>query len=141
MNHIILTKFWQNKSLEEMSADEWEALCDRCGLCCLHKTIDEDTGAIDCTSIACKFLNIDRCECGDYASRHKINPDCVDISSGNIEVLKWMPETCAYRLILENIPLPDWHYLISGDKETVHSTGNSARGKAVSEIYVHPDDV
>ncbi len=136
-----MQKFWKNKSLDELSLEEWEALCDRCGKCCLHKIIDEETSEVEYTNIACKFLNIDKCECELYFERHKINPNCVELFAKNKSDFEWMPKTCAYRLILENKPLPDWHYLISGDKETVHTTGNSARGKSVSEIYVHPDEI
>ena len=135
-----MQKFWQNKSLDELSPEEWEALCDHCGKCCLHKSFDGETGEVEYSSIACKFLNIDKCECELYSDRHKSCQDCVELSPNDELDFAWMPKTCAYRLILEKKSLPDWHYLISGDKETVHLTGNSARGKAVSEIYVHPDD-
>ena len=134
-------KFWLEKSLDQLSPDEWEALCDCCGKCCLHKILDEETGEVEYTPIACKYLNIEKCECELYCDRHDLNPECVKLSPKDKNNFFWMPETCAYRLIMENKPLPDWHYLISGDRETVHTSGNSARGKAVSEIYVHPDDI
>ena len=44
------------------------------------------------------------------------------------------PSTCAYRLRWEGKPLPDWHYLISGSRETVHEAGQSTRGWTVSEV-------
>jgi len=35
--------------------------------------------------------------------------------------------------------LPAWHYLVSGDKMSVHEAGISIRGRAISDEYVHPD--
>jgi uncharacterized protein len=52
-----------------------------------------------------------------------------------------MPKTCAYRLIHEGKPLPDWHYLVCGDRERVHETGNSVRGRTISEDTVFDEDM
>lgn len=60
-------------------------------------------------------------------------PDCVRLSSDNVGRLAWLPSTCAYRLRSEGRPLPDWHYLVSGDPESVHTAGMSVRGWTVSE--------
>jgi len=133
--------FWETKSLAEMSADEWESLCDGCALCCLNKLEDHDTGDIHYTSVACRYLDADACRCRDYANRSKIVPECVTLRADNLAELSWMPETCAYRLIYEGKPLFDWHPLVSGDGETVHTAGISIRGRCISETYVDDSEL
>ncbi len=126
-------EFWKRKSLAEMSADEWESLCDGCALCCLHKLEDEETGEIFFTDVACKLLNVDTCRCTDYAARAKKVADCLVLSVDNPEAFRWLPGTCAYRLLAEGEELPEWHPLITGDPDSVHEAGISAKGKMVSE--------
>ena len=45
----------------------------------------------------------------------------------------WLPSTCAYRLRAAGETLPEWHYLICGDREAVHRAGQSVRGWTVAE--------
>jgi uncharacterized protein len=56
-------EFWKKKSLAEMTSEEWEALCDGCGICCMYKIEDEDTGEIELTSVACRFLDLENVTC------------------------------------------------------------------------------
>ncbi len=128
--------FWKQKTLGEMTAEEWESLCDGCGRCCLIKLEDEDTGEIVHTRAACKLLNLRTCRCKDYGNRFAKVPDCVSLSPEGARDLSWLPDTCAYRLIARGEDLAWWHPLVSGDPATVHEAGISVRDFAVSEKRV-----
>jgi uncharacterized cysteine cluster protein YcgN (CxxCxxCC family) len=125
--------FWKTKPLEEMSLSEWESLCDGCGLCCLNKLEDEESGEVVFTRAACKYLDIGTCRCTDYANRQHNVPDCVGLTSGRLHRLHWLPETCGYRVVAEGRDLPWWHLLVSGDPQAVHRAGISVRGRVVPE--------
>jgi len=125
--------FWQEKRLAEMSAQEWESLCDGCGKCCLIGLEDEDTGEIHLTDVACKLLDGQSCRCSDYENRQEKVPDCVRLTPALVPTLHWLPKTCAYRLVSEGKPLKWWHPLVSGDPESVHAAGASVRGKTRPE--------
>jgi uncharacterized cysteine cluster protein YcgN (CxxCxxCC family) len=128
--------FWRRKRLEELSPDEWEALCDGCGRCCLHKLEDADTRELSYTRVACRLLDLDTCRCGDYANRHRRVPDCVSITPAVLRSCRWLPWTCAYRRLAEGRDLAWWHPLVSGDAATVVQAGISVRGRVLSERHV-----
>ncbi|WP_112321225.1 YcgN family cysteine cluster protein [Oceanibium sediminis] len=135
-------RFWETVPMADMTRDEWEALCDGCGKCCLRKLEFEDTGEVEYTNVACKLLDTDTCRCRDYANRKAKVPDCVVISPKTLpSVLYWMPGTCAYRLLAEDQPLPDWHPLISGRAESVAEAGISLAGHMISEEEIDEDDL
>jgi uncharacterized cysteine cluster protein YcgN (CxxCxxCC family) len=124
--------FWE-KPLADLDRGEWEALCDGCGRCCVHKLEDEETGLLYATNVACRLLDRRNGRCIDYAHRKARVADCVQLSADNLAALEWLPDSCAYRLRAEDKPLPEWHYLVSGSRETIHEAGQSTRGWTVSE--------
>jgi uncharacterized protein len=131
--------FWEQKTLDEMSPQEWESLCDGCGRCCLIKIEDEDTGDIHLTRLSCRLLDVGSCRCSDYGDRHAKVPDCIAIDPDRVRNLSWLPATCGYRLIEERKGLRWWHPLVSGRADTVHEAGISVRGWALNEARVKPD--
>jgi len=134
------TPFWQTKTLDEMSREEWESLCDGCGRCCLVKLEDCESEDVYLTRLSCRLLDTSSCRCGDYPNRHKEVDDCIAIDPEKLKILSWLPGTCAYRCISEGRELSWWHPLVSGTAETVHQAGISVRGWARSETSVEPDD-
>ena len=127
------TPFWE-RDLASLDQGEWEALCDGCGRCCIHKLEDDETGLLYPTNVACRLLDRRNGRCLDYSNRQKLVSDCVKIDRSSLGRLEWLPESCAYRLRAAGEPLREWHYLISGDRETVHTAGQSTRGWTVSEV-------
>jgi len=124
--------FWE-QPLESLDRAQWEALCDGCGKCCLHKVEDEDSGRVYATNVACRLLDRKTAQCSNYRHRRAFVPDCLRLTPGKLNAIAWLPGTCAYKLRAEGEPLPDWHYLICGDREEVHRAGISVRGWTISE--------
>jgi uncharacterized cysteine cluster protein YcgN (CxxCxxCC family) len=134
--------FWQRKRLDQMSSTEWEALCDGCGRCCVHKLEDEDTGEYFQTQVACRLLDPGTCLCSDYTNRHAHVPDCITLTPERIASFQWLPVTCAYRRLAEGRGLAWWHPLVSGDPATVHQAGISVRHRTISEDRLtDPDEL
>jgi len=126
-------RFWEDTPLDKLDRGQWEALCDGCGKCCLHKLEDEETGELFPTNVACRLLDRRTAQCSDYRHRRAYVPDCVRLTPGNVASIDWLPSTCAYRLRAEGKPLPGWHYLICGDREAVKRAGESVSGWTISE--------
>ncbi len=95
----------QNKSISELSVEEWESLCCHCGVCCLNKIIDIETGDIYTTSVVCEFYDLDTGKCSVYDCRFDVNQGCTKLTPENILELSWLPNTCNYRRAYEKRPL------------------------------------
>ena len=130
-------RFWE-LPLASLSKPEWEALCDGCGRCCLHKIEDADTGQIEDTNVACTLLDTGTATCRNYRHRKAFVPECLQLRLSIMDDVPWLPRTCAYRLRHEGKPLKDWHYLISGDREAVIRAAVSVAGRVISEDDAGP---
>lgn len=125
VNNQIAADFWRHKSLLEMNEAEWEALCDGCGKCCYRKFImgRGKRERLLYTRIACNLLDVSTGKCQNYLKRFQIEKDCTKLTKKNLPDFSWLPKTCAYRLLYEAKPLPDWHPLITGDSNSVRQAG------------------
>ena len=137
----LLPNFWKGKTLAQLSPEEWEALCDGCGQCCLYKLEDEDSGDLYLTNVVCRFLDHQTCQCQVYSERHQAVPTCVQLTPQNVLELKWIPPTCAYKLIAEGKDLLDWHPLVCGEKQSIQKTDFFIGDRAISESEVDMDDL
>ena len=90
-------RFWEDTPLDKLDRGQWEALCDGCGKCCLHKLEDEDTGEMFPTNVACRLLDRRVGRCSDYRHRHAFVPDCVRLTPAKLKELDWLPVRCERR--------------------------------------------
>ena len=134
--------FWENKSLLDMSHDEWESVCDGCAKCCLVQLQDEKTDLLVFTDVACHLLDDGTCRCKDYQNRSLEVPSCVVMNRDNVhETVEFAPPSCSYRLLLAGEKLPEWHHLLTGEKDTVHQSGNSVQHRVRSSEDINPEDI
>lgn len=113
-----------------MTHQQWESICDGCAKCCLQQLQDEQTEKLVFTDVACDLLDGKSCRCSDYANRSDRVPTCMTMTKKNVmQCVEFAPPSCAYRLLAEGKDIPDWHHLNSGQLESVHSSGNSVRGR------------
>lgn len=129
-------KFWETKTLSEMTRSEWESVCDGCAKCCLNKLEDENSGEIYFTSVVCDLINLDTCRCTHYSERTTLVPECIDLKQHNFSEYNWLPATCAYRLLSDGKTLADWHPLNSGTPDSVKDAGVSISSFAMKESQV-----
>ena len=132
--------FWQEKSLQEMTPQEWESLCDGCAKCCLHKLQDDETDEVYYTAVHCRYMERNTCRCTVYEERNTKVPECVWLTPDQASEFFWLPPTCGYRLLAEGKDLPDWHPLITGDPQSVHTSGMSIRNTGIPDNQVKEDD-
>ena len=129
--------FWVNKSLEEMTQDEWEQVCDGCGLCCLVRVQDEDSGVIFDTNVVCTHYDCDKQQCSSYSDRTSIDGGCVQLTPALVREFDWLPDSCAYRTLMRGENLPSTHPLVSG----VNTTPTVVEQFAATGLISNSDDL
>jgi len=128
--------------LFEMNSEEWETICDGCAKCCLTQLQDEESERLVFTDVACDLLDDQSCRCTDYMNRSERVPSCMTMNASNVvAAAEFAPPTCSYRLLLENKPLPAWHHLNSGSKQTVHEQGQSVRHRVRFQKEIDEDNL
>lgn len=130
--------FWKNKKLSEFTPQEWESICSGCGRCCQIKLEDEDSGEIYYTDVVCRYFDEQTCRCREYQNRCTLVPTCYKLNPENINLLKWMPRLCAYRILNETGNLPDWHPLLTGQPLAPRY---SVKGRIINETLVDENEL
>ena len=131
--------FWEKYTLDQLNIDEWEALCDGCAKCCLMKIVDKKK--IFITNISCTKLTLNSCKCSDYPNREKNVKNCLKLTKENLpKNSKFLPSSCSYKLIAEGKSLPQWHHLITKDKQSVHRLNQSIKDYCVSESSIDKEN-
>lgn len=141
MSSELRPQFWKKYPLEALNTQEWEALCDGCGLCCLVKLEDEDTQEVAYTKVACKLLDCTTARCSNYPERLDYVPDCIQLTPEKLRQIHWLPASCAYRRLNEGKSLPSWHYLNTGSRQSVIKARKSAAGRCISETEVDEEQI
>ncbi|USE83323.1 YcgN family cysteine cluster protein [Acinetobacter tibetensis] len=141
MSSELRPQFWKKYPLEALTTQEWEALCDGCGLCCLVKLEDEDTQEVAYTKVACKLLDCTTARCSNYPERLDYVPDCIQLTPEKLRQIHWLPASCAYRRLNEGKSLPSWHYLNTDSRQSVIQARKSAAGRCISETEVDEEQI
>lgn len=136
-----IERFWELIPFKELNEEQWESICDGCCQCCAHKLLDDETEEVFKTNVVCRYLDTDACQCSVYPERQKLVPDCIKITPDNSSELVWFPDTCGYKLLANNKPLPQWHPLETGDPNSVKKAGATVTGKVICESRVDEADL
>ena len=81
---------------EPYTPEEWESLCEQCGICCLEK-YEDDSGTIFFTQTPCRYLDLATRQCKIYKRRFEINPECIRLTEKLVRTLPWLHNGCGYR--------------------------------------------
>jgi len=86
-----------------MTDAEWEKLCRKCGSCCFEK-FTEGNGRYRVSQQSCRYLDIQSRKCRVYHKRLETGEECLKLTPENVAKADWLPEDCAYRMLLAERP-------------------------------------
>ena len=82
--------------LRRMTPAEYDAICKRCGICCLHK-VEVTYGKIFYLNQCCQHLNPETRQCDIYANRLQARPGRCDKVTPEIAIAaEVVPQSCGY---------------------------------------------
>src|SRR5690625_4188929 len=88
-------------------------------------------------SVACRLLDLNTTRCSDYANRLEKMPTCHALTPNNVPQYTWLPKTCAYRRVHLGKPLPEWHPLLTGNRNEMRKRGEKVGTFALSRNDVN----
>jgi uncharacterized cysteine cluster protein YcgN (CxxCxxCC family) len=75
---------------------DWEALCNRCGLCCYERSLSRSGEVAVDLSRPCEFLDKASRLCRVYKNRFRVCPDCQKVNLFRALFHRYLPPSCAY---------------------------------------------
>ena len=111
--------YFYEKPLQDLTDEEWEQICMKCGKCCMCKYSEGEV--VHFSNQMCQYFDLKKGMCSCYNSRFdKARGECKKVSmellQNNLELL---PPSCAYRRLYEGRGLPPYHPLLTGNPQSV----------------------
>ena len=107
------------KPLSELTDEQWEQICLKCGKCCMLKY--SDNGVIHFSNRICKYFDLKKGICSCYNKRFELtDSECKKVNLQLLEEnLELLPPSCAYRRLYEGKGLPPYHPLLTDNPQSV----------------------
>lgn len=123
--------YFYEKPLRELTDEEWEQICMKCGKCCMCKYSEGDV--IHFSNQMCRFFDIKKGTCSCYSERFKIaESECKKVSMELLETeIDLLPPSCAYRRLYEGRGLPEYHPLLTGNPKSAIEAGQTVKSLPV----------